>query len=132
METVITPEEYVERKNDILNRCLRLTEEIYSNLEKWETLDLLFEKRMDIIGELGDLEVSAGDRITKTCIEHAAAQLDDKLRLILNLDKQIGQAISETQAELLASMKSNTQEQKFMIYEANQSPSSGVYLDAKK
>ncbi|GHU49741.1 hypothetical protein FACS1894127_3670 [Clostridia bacterium] len=132
MEIKITPEVYVERKNDILNRCLRLTEEIYSNLEKWEALNILFEKRMNIIEELGDLESSAGDRISKSCTRNETAQLDDKLRLILNLDKQIGQTISETQAELLASMKSNTHEQKFMIYETNQTPASGVFLDEKQ
>ncbi|MDR0570741.1 MAG: hypothetical protein LBG71_05945 [Clostridiales Family XIII bacterium] len=132
MRRKITPESYVERKHDILNRCLRLTEEILSSLEKWESLDRLFEERMGVIEELRNLEAAAGERITKVCAKGEAERLDEALRLILSLDKRIGKAIQSAQSDLLDSMRSNTQEQRFMAYSIRERPASGLLLNERQ
>ena len=125
-------EKYISQKNDILDKCLRLTEDIYSSLNDWEKPAKLLQERMAAINELVTLESSAGDSILKTCPKSEAQHLDDKLKLILNLDKLIGEAIQKAQNDVLASMKYNIQEQKLMLFEMPVISESGRYFDEKQ
>ena len=132
MSQELTSESYITYKKDILDRCLRLTEEIYSCLEKQEDPDRPIQERMSIINELESLESSAGDDIRKTCPVDEAIRFDEKLKVILSLDKQIEQSIKKTQKDILESMKQNIHEQKFMLYDTPDSPESGYYFDKKQ
>ena len=132
MSQELTSESYVSQKKDILDRCLRLTEEIYSCLEKQEDPDKPIQERMTVIHELESLESSANDDIKNTCPRDEAVRMDEKLKLILSLDKQIEQSIKKTQKDILESMKQNIQEQKFTLYDTPDSPENGYYFDKKQ
>jgi hypothetical protein len=121
-------EDYAKKKDDILTRCLRLTEDIYSGAEAPEKLAALLDRRMETIRELEKLEAEAGEA-RDACPPEARAGHDSKLRLILSLDKKIEDAMKKTGGELLGSMKSNTMERKFMQYEAAEKPGTGRLLD---
>ena len=132
MRRKISSETYVTQKNEILDNCLHLTEEIYSILRNQEDPALLLQERMSVINELVTLESSIGDKILKTCSRADAKQMDDKLRLILSLDKQIEESILDAQSKILESMKHNIQEQRFTLFETGIAPESGRYLDEKQ
>jgi hypothetical protein len=131
MPAQYTPEGYIEKKNDILTRCLRQTEDIYSSVGEPEALADLLAGRMETIAELEVLENEAKDA-KKACSEKALAGLDSDLRLILSLDAKIEAAMNEAKSEILDSMKSNTAERKFMRYANVDKPDNGRLLDEKQ
>ncbi|MDR1247493.1 MAG: hypothetical protein LBK57_10830 [Clostridiales Family XIII bacterium] len=131
MRARYTPESYIKEKNDVLTRILRLTEDIYSGVKAPETLESLLDRRMETIDELQRLEHDAADA-KKACPEKALAELDSKLRLILNLDAKIENDMTDAKAGLFDSMKSNAMEQKFIKYEIVGEPEKGRLLDEKQ
>jgi hypothetical protein len=131
MSATIAPESYAKKKNDILTRCLRVTEDIYSSIGTPEALADLFDRRMEIIGELRELDESAGEA-KNACPRETTDELDAKLKLILSLDERIEGVMRDAQRDLLGSMKSNTMGQKFIKYANAASPGKGRLLDEKK
>jgi hypothetical protein len=132
MSAQCTPESYIKRKDDILTRCLRLTEDIYSGAGTPEKLAALLDKRMEAIMELEKFEAEAGG-VRDSCPREALSGLDSKLRLILSLDKKIEDAMKKTRGDLRGSMKFNTMEQKFIQYaKSKNSLATGRLLDEKK
>jgi hypothetical protein len=127
-----TPQQYLDEKKDILDRCLRLTEDCSSSLEDPEALHVLLEQRMDIIKELETLETAADDALRQACPPGALDRLDETLRLILALDQRNGDQLRDNRAQLVGAMKANTQEQRFLHYNEPQRPVGGKFLDKKK
>ncbi|MDR1573984.1 MAG: hypothetical protein LBS24_06705 [Clostridiales Family XIII bacterium] len=126
-----TPQGYIEQKDDILTRCLRLTEDIYNGVRTPEGLADLLDRRMETIRELQTLEGAAREA-RDACPQEALDRLDSKLRLILNLDEKTEGAMTDARRELLDAMKSNTREQRFMVYAETAKPDRGRLLDEKQ
>jgi hypothetical protein len=126
-----TANDYIEKKDDILTRCLRLTEDIYSAVGESDTLAALLDERMKTIEELVRLEEGSAE-LRQACPAEALAGLDSKLRLILSLDERIESAIADVKLKLLDSLKSNTMERKFMKYAVAEETESGRLFDKKK
>jgi hypothetical protein len=126
-----TPEGYIEKKDDILTRCLRLTEDIYSSVNAPEKLDALFAGRMETIEELKALEQGAED-VKSACSKEALDELDSKLLLILSLDAKIEGAMNDEKTEILGSIKLNTAERKFAEYAIVGKPDKGRLFDEKQ
>jgi hypothetical protein len=131
MPAQYTPEGYIEKKDDILTRCLRLTEDIYSGVKTPEALADLLTRRMETIEELKELEQGAED-VKNVCPAEALDGLDSKLRLILSLDEKIENAMNDEKAEILGSMKSNIAERKLTEYATVGKPDKGRLLDEKQ
>jgi hypothetical protein len=131
MPAQYTSQGYIEKKDDILTRCLRLTEDIYSGVKAPETLADLLDKRLETITELKALEDEAKDA-KKACSEEALGGLDSKLRLILSLDAKIEAAMNDEKAEILGSMKSNTAGRKLTEYAVMGRPDKGRLFDEKQ
>jgi ferredoxin len=131
MPAQYTPQSYIEKKDDILTRCLKLTEDVYSGVKDSEKLAGLLDRRMETIRELQELEKAAREA-REACPKEALDRLDSKLRLILSLDEKTESAMTNARRELLGAMKSNTMEQKFMGYAAAASPERGRLLNEKQ
>jgi hypothetical protein len=128
----VTQEYYLSQKNILLERCLRLTEDIYSNVGKWESLEGLLDRRMAAIADLQSLEESAGDGLRQSCPKAALARLDDKLRLVLEMNSKAEKALNDSRDSLLESMKSNANEQRFTRFEDPAPLGKGRFLDVKE
>jgi hypothetical protein len=127
-----TAKTYLERKEDILTRCLRLTEDIYSGIASApESLPELFDRRMAVLRELGRLDEDAAEA-KAACPAEALERSDAKLRLIQSLDEKIETTLRDAQHKLHDSMKSNMMEQKFTGYAAPADAGRGRLLDEKK
>jgi hypothetical protein len=131
MPAQYTPQGYIEKKDDILTRCLRLTEDVYNGLGDPEGLADLLDRRMETIRELQELEKLAGEA-KAACPREDLDRLESKLRLILSLDEKTEGAMTDARRELLDAMKSNTREQKFMLYAETAKPDRGRLLDEKQ
>jgi hypothetical protein len=131
MPATIAPEAYAEKKDDILTRCLRITEDIYSNIKTPEALEDLFDRRMETIDELRMLDESAGEA-KDVCPKETIDRLDAKLKLILSLDERIESAMRDAMRDLRGSMKRNTMGQKFIKYANAAISEKGRLLDEKK
>ncbi|MDR2088176.1 MAG: hypothetical protein LBP73_02355 [Clostridiales Family XIII bacterium] len=126
-----TTEAYIEKKDALLTKCLRLTEDIYSGLAgDPEALPALLDRRMEAIAEIQTLDAGAG-AAKDACPEEATDRFDSTLRLILNHDKRIESALRGTQRELLGSIRANVMERKFTGYTATNSDR-GKRLDEKQ
>jgi hypothetical protein len=132
MKRKVSPEIYISQKNDILDNCLNITEKIYACLKNQEDPASLLEKRMAVINDLAALESSVDDKVRNGCSMTVTGQIDDKLRLILNLDKQLEQSIIDTQRNILESLKQNMQGQKFTLFETGDVSENGRFLDEKQ
>ncbi|MDR2132034.1 MAG: hypothetical protein LBP30_01670 [Clostridiales Family XIII bacterium] len=127
-----TAETYIEKKDALLTKCLRLTEDIYSGVGgDPEALPGLLDLRMETIKELETLDADAG-AAKDACPEEAANAFDSKLRLILSLDERIEGAVRGAQRELLGSIRSNMMERKFTGYSAAMDSDKGRYLNEKQ
>jgi hypothetical protein len=112
----LTKESYLAQKEDILNRCLSLTQDFYNSIERPEELAGLLGRRMGVIEELAGLEQALGkskDLAISKC-EHD--RLNNKLSLVLDLDSKASDALIEARDKLKASMKYNTAGRKLLEY----------------
>jgi hypothetical protein len=131
MSTQYTPQGYIEKKDDILTRCLRLTEDIHSGVGNPEGLAELLERRMETIREFREFEDAAG-AARDACPQEDLDRLDSKLRLILSLDERIRDAMADARRDLRNAMKSNAMGRKFMGYAMTANAESGRFLDEKQ
>jgi hypothetical protein len=130
--THVTQEDYLAQKNILLERCLRLTEDIYSNAGKWESLEGLLDKRMAAIADFQSLEESVDDGFRQSCPKADMARLDSKLALVLEMNAKAEKALRDARDSLLDSMRSNTKEQQFTRFDDSAPLEKGRFLDIKE
>ena len=126
-----TAEAYIEKRDALLTRCLRLTEDIYSGVKDPESLPDLLDRRMEMLRDLGRLDAEAGGT-RDVCPQDALDRSDAKLRLIQSLDAKIETALRGARSELRDAMKRNAAERKFTGYAAPANAEKGRILDEKK
>ncbi|MDR2295469.1 MAG: hypothetical protein LBD95_01605 [Clostridiales Family XIII bacterium] len=129
--TRCTTAAYIERKDALLTDCLRLTEDIYSALDRPESLPALLDRRMELLRALFRLDEEAGEA-KAACPEDENKRLTAKLRLIQSLDARIETALGAARSELLNTMKRNATERKFTGYAPVTDSGKGRRLDEKK
>lgn len=107
--------EYFTKKINLLKECLTLTEELISTVSDWESLEGVLSRRQVIIESLQKLEADI-DKENQSLSPSEEAQVQQLLRLILNLDGDAEKLLQEERDKTANLMKSNIQGQKVMDY----------------
>lgn len=124
---------FCQQKISILKEYVTRGEEILSSIEDWESLAGILEKRDQLIIQLQNLEENskASDE-NMICSADEKNQVDDLLKLILDMDKNCIKLIQDEKDKTMNDLKSNQQNQKIVDYQINLTPNYGTFLDAKK
>lgn len=130
--TINTAYEYVQQKKALIKQCLNLSEELLSSIEEWDPVPAIVEKREALILQLKELEEATAPMVKASLTKEMKDEMDQMIRLILDLDKEAAGRIRKEQQHLLDSMKSNVKEQKLIQYAQTPDASSGRRLDYKK
>ncbi|MDD2189677.1 MAG: flagellar protein FliT [Eubacteriales bacterium] len=130
--SINTSFEYYRKKKALLKECLALSEELISSIEDWDAIPVIITKREALIGELRDLEETARAPVKVALTKELKQELDQMIRLILNLDKDVADLIRTEQQNVLDSLKKNTKGQKLTQYAQTQDLARGSKLDYKK
>jgi len=115
-----------------LKQCLNLSEELISSIEEWDSVPDIISKREVLIGELKVLEDSTKPSIKASLAKEMKQELDQMIKLILDLDKDAAKLIREEQKAIMESLKANTKGQKLIQYAQIPDVHSGHRLDYKK
>ena len=130
--SINTSFEYLQQKKALLKQCLNLSEELISSIDEWETVPDLISRREALILQLKELEEAAGTKVKASLTSEMKQDLDQMIKLILDLDKDATNLIRKEQQHIMDSLKANTQEQKLMQYAQPAELPSGRKLDYKK
>ena len=130
--SINTAYEYLQQKKALLKQCLNLSEELISNIEEWDTVPDIIAKREVVIQQLKSLEDLTKPSIKASLTKEMKQELDQMIRLILDLDKDAAKLIRKEQKAIMESLKTNTKEQKLMQYARIPDGQSGQRLDYKK
>lgn len=126
------PSELCQDKIQILKDYVEKGEKILSSIEDWESLAEILEERDELIDQLQKLELRICEKGINLCSLNQKNQIDNLVKLILDLDKSCIQLIQAEQKKTIQDLKNNQQNQKVATYEINMTPSYGTFLDAKK
>lgn len=126
------PSELCQDKIQILKDYVEKGEKILSSIEDWESLAEILEERDELIEQLQKLELRICENGSNQCSLKQKNQIDNLVKLILDLDKSCIQLIQAEQQKTIQDLKNNQQNQKVATYEINMTPSYGTFLDAKK
>lgn len=126
------PSELCQDKIQILKDYVEKGEKILSSIEDWESLAEILEERDELIDQLQKLELQICEKGSNLCSLNQKNQIDNLVKLILDLDKSCIQLIQAEQKKTIQDLKNNQQNQKVATYEINMTPSYGTFLDAKK
>ncbi|MDD4564735.1 MAG: hypothetical protein PHE79_04585 [Eubacteriales bacterium] len=125
-------DEYFQQKKNLLDQCLRLSEELLSSLESWELLPDILNRREEVIHQLDELEKKTGKEAAASLSLEKKQELDLLTKLILELDKDCACKIHAEQQSILNSLKKNIKGQKLVQYAQVREPEQGRVLDYKK
>lgn len=124
--------EYFSIKITMLKQLLRLSEELISSLEDWESMDGILKKREVVIHNLQLHDESYGKSVLESCTQDQKSQIDQLVNLILNIDKDASKMIRDEKENIIQAIKTNIQEQKLVHYNSTPYFESGKFLDYKK
>ena len=127
-----TSYEYYQKKKALLKQCLALSEDLISSIKEWEAVPAIVSDREALIQELKELEEAAGAPLKAALTKELKQELDQMIRLILNLDKDASNLIREEQQNVLNSLKTNTKGKKLVQYAQSADLTRGSKLDYKK
>ena len=127
-----TSYEYYQQKKALLKQCLHLSEELIGCIDEWESVPDIISKREVVILQLKELEETVATKVKASLTNEMKQELDQMLKLILDLDKDATNLIRKEQQNITDSLKSNAQEQKLMQYAQPTEVPSGRKLDYKK
>ena len=129
----VQPSEFCQEKIRILKDYVEKGEEIISNIEDWESLAAILEARDELIVKLQKLELKICENGSGTgCSLEQKNQIDNLVKLILDLDQNCIHLIKAEQQKTLQDLKKNQQNRKVADYEISLTPNYGNFLDAKK
>jgi len=127
------PSELCQEKIQILKCYVEKGEEILSSIEDWQSLNGILEERDELIVKLQKLELQLSENDSASCCSlNQRNQIDNLVKLILDLDKNCIKLIQDEQKKTIQVLKNNQKNQKVAAYEINMTPSYGTFLDAKK
>lgn len=125
--------EFCQEKILILKEYVTKGEEILSSIEDWESLAGILEERDQLIEKLQDLETHIKlNNAEISCTLEQKKEIDNLIKLILDMDQSCIQQIREEKQKTLKELKANQQNQKIAGYQINLTPNYGTFLDAKK
>lgn len=127
-----TAYEYLQQKKALLKQCLTLSEELISSIKGWDAVPEIVSKREAVIRQLAELEDLTGAGIKASLTKEMKQELDQAIKLILDLDKDATSLIRKEQKDILDSLKTNTKGQKLAQYMQTYDIPSGRKLDYKK
>lgn len=130
--TINTSYEYLQQKKALLKQCLNLSEELISSIDEWESVPDIISSREAVILQLKELEDAAGTKVKASLTHEMKQELDQMIKLILDLDKDATNLIHKEQQNIMGSLKANTQGQKLIQYAQIPEVPSGRKLDYKK
>ena len=130
--SINTSYEYLQQKKALLKECLHLSEELISGIDEWESVPDIISRREAVILQLKELEETAGAKVKASLTREMKQELDQMIKLILDLDKDAANLIRKEQQNIMGSLKANTQEQKLMQYAQPTEVPSGRKLNYKK
>lgn len=130
--SINTSYEYYQQKQALLKKCLALSEELISSIENWDSVPEIVAKREAVIQDLKTLEDSTITSVKAALTKECKQELDQMIRLILNLDKDATSMIRKEQQNVLGSLKANTKGQKLMQYAQAPDLTRGSKMDYKK
>jgi hypothetical protein len=125
-------DEYFLQKKTLLEQCLSLSEELISSIESWESLSDILSGRETVLLQIKELEESSGPETAAFLTEEMKSEIDQIIKLILNLDKDAAALIRREQQGVMDSLKANIKEQKFIQYAPVPELPRGRKLDYKK
>ncbi|AFA49222.1 flagellar protein FliT [Acetobacterium woodii] len=124
---------FCQQKILILKEYVTRGEEILSSIEDWELLAGILEKRDQLIIQLQNLEKNAQENNENMiCSADEKSQVDNLLKLILDMDKNCIKLIQDEKDKTMNDLKNNQHNQKIVDYQINLTPNYGTFLDAKK
>lgn len=127
-----TAYEYLQHKKALLKQCLNLSEELIGSIKEWDSVPDIISKREVVIQQLKMLEDSTKPSIKASLTKEMKQELDQMIRLILDLDKDAANLIREEQKLIMDSLKTNTKGQKLVQYAQIPDAQGGHRLDYKK
>lgn len=130
--SINTAYEYLQQKKALLKQCLNLSEELIGSIEAWDSVPDIISKRDDVIRQLKELEDLAKPGVKASLTKEMKQELDQMIRLILDLDKDAANLIRKEQKTIIESLKTNTKGQKLIQYAQIPDLQSGQRLDYKK
>jgi hypothetical protein len=130
--SINTAYEYLQQKKALLKQCLTLSEELISSIKGWEAVPEIVSKREAVILQLSELEESTGASLKASLTKEMKQELDQMIKLILDLDKDATNLIRSEQNGIMDSLKANTKGQKLVQYVQTSGLTSGRKLDYKK
>ncbi len=123
---------YYQKKKDLLAQCLTLSEDLISGLEEWDEIPSIMERKEALVLQLKALEDSTSDEIKSALSPAQKQELNQSIKLILDLDRNTVERVRKEQQEIKSSLKVTVNEQKVMQYAQPPGMSSGTRLDYKK
>ena len=112
--------EYFTNKISLLKQCLEITEELISKISDWESLEDVLSRRQVVIDSLQKLEKGAKEN--KPLSPSEEDQVNQLLKLIIDLDKDAKKLLQEERDKTIQLLKSNVQGQKVMDYVKHDNP----------
>lgn len=123
---------YYQKKKDLLAQCLALSEDLISGLEEWDEIPGIMERKEALVLQLKALEDSTSDEVKSALSPVQKQELNQSIKLILDLDRNTVERVRKEQQEIKSSLKVTVNEQKVMQYAQSPGMSSGIRLDYKK
>ena len=130
--SINTAYEYLQQKKALLKQCLNLSEELIGSIEEWDSVPDIISQREVLIQQLKVLEDSTKPSIKASLTKEMKQELDQMIKLILDLDKDAAKLIRKEQKAIMESLKTNTKGQKLIQYDQIPDVQSGHRLDYKK
>lgn len=125
--------EYYPEKIRILKEYVSKSEELLSSLEAWESLNLILSDRDQLIQKLQILETDFDqEALGQGCSQDQKDQIDQLIRLILDIDQDGIKMIQEEKDKIIGELKINQKSQKALDYGSPSSTHNGQFLDSKK
>jgi hypothetical protein len=131
-ENSILQSKYFLQKKALLTQCLHFSEELASSLEEWESIQDIIAGRETVIGQIKELEEKTDKAVQQALTAEQKSELDQTVKLILDLDKNTVSLMRLEQQNIMASLKTNMQGQKLMHYTQTAQPANGRIMNYKK
>ena len=125
--------EYYPQKIRLLKEYVSKSEELLGSLEAWEALNMILTDRDHLIHKLQVLETDFDNEGSGSgCSQEQKDQVDQLIKLILDIDKDGIKMIQEEKDKIIVELKINQQSQKALDYGPKSTTHNGKFLDFKK
>ncbi len=124
--------QFVENKIFLIKKCIGINKDLMDAGDDVDSITSLIEQRGLVLKTLEDLSATTDPSIVNGCDQKQKDSINRMLTLLLDLDKELMAAMSETKSRMIASIKSNVNNRKVLNYASMDVNSSGTFLNLKK